>query len=646
MITLSQKIYFYTEVIFLSLVLSITVSAEELLYLTPPSTLHVYHKTYNLTTLQNPLRANILAQTSQEDTFQLYQEIVTAGHEIYFSNCFYCHGDLLNGEGPFAKGLHPPPSNFQTLKASDAYLFWRITTGGAGLPKENSPWNSAMPAWQDMLNETEVWQVITFLNNYIKKLSSQGTELTGKEIYLFRCAVCHGKDGTGEGQIADFVYPRPHDFSMGSFKYKTSPGQLPARDEDLFKTIKYGLNGTAMPAWGSLLSDTQIKSLIPVIKSLDGFGTWEQEEEEDNNQTHEFIRITESEPIKGQIPYSEHSLLKGKIGFEKNCKACHGELGRGNITSNRPLSDDWGYRLWPRDLTKPWTWRMTNDTTNQEQTIRNIYQRLSIGIFGTPMPPNRSTSTDPDPISLEDRWHIANYVYSLRNNSIPPTQNSIIKAIRTEGQLPSTVDDLIWNDVPGISMHLIPNVIKEERLFRPLANAITVRVLYNTEKIAFLLEIHDRTDSRPGETVCELLQDEFLELFSDAFAIQFPKKGTFKTSKDVEKPFFFHGDTVHHTTILYWNAGSIKPKEAPQTLIFEGQGLTLTPQKGSFVATGKWEKGQWRVLMTWPRQGTGDDLSFTEGQFIPISFANWDGSNEEVGSKHTLTRWYWLLLSE
>jgi hypothetical protein len=27
-----------------------------------------------------------------------------------------------------------------------------------------------------------------------------------------------------------------------------------------------------------------------------------------------------------------------------------------------------------------------------------------------------------------------------------------------------------------------------------------------------------------------------------------------------------------------------------------------------------------------------------------VSFANWDGNNAEVGSRHTLTTWYWLLL--
>jgi len=38
------------------------------------------------------------------------------------------------------------------------------------------------------------------------------------------------------------------------------------------------------------------------------------------------------------------------------------------------------------------------------------------------------------------------------------------------------------------------------------------------------------------------------------------------------------------------------------------------------------------------------DVIFRKGQFIPISFANWDGNNGEVGSKHTLTPWFWLLL--
>jgi DMSO reductase family type II enzyme heme b subunit len=522
-------------------------------------------------------------------------ERVQTGSEIYFTNCFYCHG--LQG----------------------------------------TPWNTAMPDWHDMLDEEQVSNVQTFLYD----MQNKTAKMSGKEIYHSRCAVCHGEKGVGDGPAAEFIYPKPRDFSMGTFKYKTSPGDLPPRDEDLFNTIKNGLNGTAMPGWGTLLSDEQIKSLIPVIKGLDTFGTWEPEDDEGQKPIN-FIRITEIEPIEGQIPYSAESIAKGKIAFEKNCKACHGEVGRGNITSNRPLADDWGYRLWPRDLTKPWTWRFCNVPGNENETIRNIYRIISIGIFGTPMPAHRSTSDDHDPVSLADRWHIANYVYSLRENSIPPSDSAVIKAVRIEGALPTSVDDPAWNKVAGTTLRLLPNLIKDERLFTPLADAITARVLYNAREIAFLLEVNDRTDSRPGETVCEILQDEFLELFSDAFAIQFSKEKTFEMPP-VQKPLFGHGDAA---TIWYWNAGSINPEVAPQSMIFDCKASVLEPRLGdkTLVATGKWEKGCWRVLMKRPRKGGESDVSFTEGQFIPISFANWDGSNSEVGSKHTLTNWSWLLL--
>ena len=62
-----------------------------------------------------------------------------------------------------------------------------------------------------------------------------------------------------------------------------------------------------------------------------------------------------------------------------------------------------------------------------------------------------------------------------------------------------------------------------------------------------------------------------------------------------------------------------------------------------------WDEGRWRVLFKRPRgvnrDANGDgDLVFRKGQFIPVSFANWDGNNTEVGSKHTQTPWFWLLL--
>jgi mono/diheme cytochrome c family protein len=99
--------------------------------------------------------------------------MVFEGGEIYIKNCQYCHGDRLDGKGPFADGLNPTPLNFQDVgtiaQLQESYVFWRITTGGPGLPKEAAPWISAMPVWEDFLTEDEVWKVILFMYDYTGK---------------------------------------------------------------------------------------------------------------------------------------------------------------------------------------------------------------------------------------------------------------------------------------------------------------------------------------------------------------------------------------------------------------------------------------------------------------------------------------------
>ena len=146
-------------------------------------------------------------------------------------------------------------------------------------------------------------------------------------------------------------------------------------------------------------------------------------------------------------------------------------------------------------------------------------------------------------------------------------------------------------------------------------------------------------------------------MFSDAVAIQFPKEDAYSTTP-VEKPLFRHGDAKHHTTIWYWNAGSVEPPVDAQALLFDATGpdskLTRRADAADMVTRGEWQSGRWRVLFKRPR-GTADasqgdsevntgDIVFRKGQFIPVSFANWDGNNGEAGSRHTLTPWFWLLL--
>jgi len=123
----------------------------------PPDSIQFRGKPYNIAGAENPLRKD---QGSAK-------KHVAAGGETYIRNCMYCHGDHLDGKGHFARGFNPPPANFQDpgtiAMLQEAYLFWRIAKGGPGLPKEATPWNSVMPAWEDRLTEEQIWQVIMYL---------------------------------------------------------------------------------------------------------------------------------------------------------------------------------------------------------------------------------------------------------------------------------------------------------------------------------------------------------------------------------------------------------------------------------------------------------------------------------------------------
>lgn len=655
----------------------------------PPASIRVYNKSFDLASLENPVRNDILETLARDRDagWSKYQESVAAGRDVYYQNCFYCHGDLLDGKGHYAQGFSPQPINFQdpTIipQLQEAFLFWRITTGGPGLPVEGTPWNSAMPVWHEMLAEDDVWNVINFIFDYngqvpriwdaevSKTVTGMKDEvlakrrnIMGRDLYKFRCEVCHGENGAGDGVAADFMYPKPRDFSLALFKYKTSPGTKLPRDEDLFTTIKMGLPGTAMPGWGikgqALLSDEQIRSLIPVIKGFDITQAWPPEDadeeafDDDGFYTRTDFRVIRDEELQqGQIPYSDESVEKGRAAFLDSCSECHGDDGRGNIKSGKKLEDDWGNRIWPRDLTKPWTWRATQsfDTSEKarEDTIRAIYTRLSIGIPGTPMPAHRAVEEgNQDPVSLEDRWHIANFVYSLRNTTVQPQDGPVVTGRKLEDDLPMTAEDPRWAEAPAVTLHLVPNIITEARLFTPLNDALTVRALYNDKEIAFLLEVNDRTMSVPGDRYFSELQNENLEMHPDAVAIQFPHEDSYMSAPMVKKPLYRHGDARNKTTIWYWNAGSIEPKREPLAMLLDGSGSDkkLTPREKdtSLSASGLWKEGRWQVVMKRPRYTADGDVLFDEGQFIPVSFANWDGSNGESGSKHTLTTWYWLLL--
>jgi hypothetical protein len=133
----------------------------------PPSKFTAFGKSFNLSTLENPYR-----KYEKEDPTK-FRELIKDGGEIYIKNCQYCHGDKLDGKGQYASGLNPTPLNFQDIgtiaQLQESFLFWRISTGGPGLPAEAAPWISSMPVWENFLTEEEVWKVILFIYDYTNR---------------------------------------------------------------------------------------------------------------------------------------------------------------------------------------------------------------------------------------------------------------------------------------------------------------------------------------------------------------------------------------------------------------------------------------------------------------------------------------------
>ncbi len=79
----------------------------------------------------------------------------------------------------------------------------------------------------------------------------------GKALYNGKggCVTCHGIDGDGRGPGAVNMNPAPRNFQHHGFWRHRAEGEV-------FWAIKYGSPGTAMIAFGSVLSDTEIWALI------------------------------------------------------------------------------------------------------------------------------------------------------------------------------------------------------------------------------------------------------------------------------------------------------------------------------------------------------------------------------------------------
>ena len=415
----------------------------------------------------------------------------------------------------------------------------------------------------------------------------------GRALYGEHCTQCHGDEGDGQGVMADRLVPRPRDFRRGIYKIRrTIQGELPV-DGDLFRIISNGMPGTSMPAWQGLLGDEEIWQLVDYIKSFSpDFADYPAEQE--------FV-------LEGKPEATPESITRGdEIYVKAECAKCHGESGRGNGPSAAELEDEWENRIFPADLTQPWTFRGGG-------SVEDLFRTLTTGLNGTPMP------SFSDAWDAPDLWHLANYLHSIGRE---PVWGEIIRGPKTEA-VPDDPDSPAWDAAPPMDVRLAGQIIQDPRLFNPSVGSVRVRALFDDDEVALLLTWNDRFEN-----------DGQGEKPVDRVAVLFPA-GELEEGK---KPYFLMGDRRRAVDAWQWSDQGV------ETFLARGTD-SVTPRASSVNGRAVYRDGQYRVLLRRSLvSGQDDEVAFMPGQMIPIAWNVWDGENAEEGKRRAISRWYYLLL--
>lgn len=124
------------------------------------------------------------------------------------------------------------------------------------------PYKEAQDAIFDIYQDDKTPSNLAY---YIKqKYYTQENIEAGKQFFEMNCAVCHGKEGDGTGARGAVMQDaRPRKL--------TNLDWLSTRDDLwLLRSIKYGVSGTSMGAWGDLTTSLQRLQLVIFIRSLSG----------------------------------------------------------------------------------------------------------------------------------------------------------------------------------------------------------------------------------------------------------------------------------------------------------------------------------------------------------------------------------------
>lgn len=218
--------------------------------------------------------------------------------------------------------------------------------------------------------------------------------LHGRFVFEQHCVPCHGRRGNGRGELAAGTIPRPRDFTRGLFKYRSTPSGFLPTDEDLLRTLRGGLAGTAMPAF-TQLPENDARAVVRYLKSLSP--RWRNPSNHAASLRIPAVPEWMSDPVR-----REARAEVGRELFGRACAPCHGPGGAGDGPAATGLVDEWDQPCPPRDLGR----QPLRSGTAPEA----LHRTLMTGLDGTPMPSFKDSTTE------TERWDLVAFVLERRDS--------------------------------------------------------------------------------------------------------------------------------------------------------------------------------------------------------------------------------------
>jgi mono/diheme cytochrome c family protein len=210
---------------------------------------------------------------------------------------------------------------------------------------------------------------------------------SGKQLYRRYCIGCHGPQGDGNGENAQWIEPKPRDFTAAVFKCRSTPtGTLPT-DSDLEHSVQRGFVTSNMPSWNPL-TPQQRADLVSYIKTFSD--RWKSEKSG--------IPLN----VPPETPANIESILHGRELFQKmECWKCHGPAGHGDGPSANTLTDSKDNPIRPYNFS-------TGSRFKCGETNHDLYRIFMTGVDGTPMP------SFADSLQPNDAWDLVHFLRTLQ----------------------------------------------------------------------------------------------------------------------------------------------------------------------------------------------------------------------------------------